>query len=220
MTPNPQTKHADKVGHSILRLQAFHGLGRALAAKPKLLSGETEPQWRRRLSAEHGFSGSHAETARRALRLVSSEGFSTSDIRGLITMSRQHQCENLFFIVWAAMAAPPRSRLALAKRAIQQGWSSRELQRQVTGRFGRRNQLGRLRHIGEGRARLLEQLDGAVNAWLRMAGQLDQPLPGDDAEQSLVESTSPAIARQFRDVRRQMLRLKGSISIQLKKPKN
>ncbi len=73
--------------------------------------------------------------------------------------------------------------------------------------------------MGEGRTRLVEQLDGAANAWLRMTRQLEQAIPGDETEHSLVESLSPAIARQFREVGKQMKRLNEVISKQVKKPR-
>lgn len=167
------TSRAEKVEAAILKIEAFHELGRNLPAG----QDRKEDYGRGIIDDEAGRLHINPDTVRKARVFADpDDGYRREELAELVRLIREEQMEQderlaIFgqtHIIRLLSVHPRQRRAALQRECIRKGWSTSKLEAEIAKRFGTRRQGGRTRRVpANDSAALLTQLEALCERWRR-----------------------------------------------------
>lgn len=166
----PQTRR-QQVAAAVKAVRAFHELGRSLPAKQSHRDG----YGRGTVAVEAGKHGLNPDTVRKARQFADPvSGYTAAEVNALCRSIRDTQ-EGQDGPVFGRthlirlLSVPKKQRAMVQASAIENGWSTAELEAHIATRFGSRRDGGRRRRVPSDVSGVLVQLDGLCEGWRRWA---------------------------------------------------
>jgi hypothetical protein len=175
-----------QVAAAVKAVRAFHELGRSLPAKASHKDGYG--QGTVTLEAEkHGLNPDTVRKARHFADPVS--GYTAAEVNALCRSIREVQEEQDGPVFGRThlirlLSVPKKQRTKVQTAAIENGWSTAELEAHIATRFGSRRDGGRKRRVPSDLPGVLVQLEGLCEGWRRWA-EVVVGYEGDDQERQV-----------------------------------
>jgi hypothetical protein len=177
-TTMSQTRQ-EQVAAAVKAIRAFHELGRSLPVKASHKNGYGQGT----VEAEkHGLNPDTVRKARQFADPVS--GYTVAEANALCRSIRDMQEEQDGPVFGRThlirlLSVPKKQRAKVQTAAIENGWSTADLEAHIATRFGSRRDGGRKRRVPSDLPGLLVQLEGLCEGWRRWA----EVVVGDEDDQ-------------------------------------
>jgi hypothetical protein len=213
----PNAREA-KVLEAIDSIKEFHELGRSLPKKgePKDAYGQGT------MAMEAVTHGMNEDTIRKARQFADPEvGYTLVEVNALCKLIQTVQSEEDRSIfrrthLIRMLTVPKKERNKIQKLAVEAGWSSKELERQIASRFGSRRDGGRKRQAPKDLLGVLTQLEGLCESWQRWVNALDENNNDAQRRSGREQSLLPVgLNRSFAKATRAILTLHDEVNSEL-----
>lgn len=169
-----------QVAAAVKAVRAFHELGRSLPAKASHKDGYGQGT----VTVEAEKHGLNPDTVRKARQFADPvSGYTVAEVNALCRSIRDVQ-EGQDGPVFGRthlirlLSVPKKQRGKVQAAAIENGWSTAELEAHIAARFGSRRDGGRKRRVPSDLPGVLVQLEGLCEGWRRWA----EAVVGDESD--------------------------------------
>lgn len=165
-----QTRRA-LVASAVKNVRAFHELGRSLPAKEPHRDGYGQGT----VATEAERHGLNPDTIRKARQFADPlSGYTVAEVNELCRTIRDVQADQDGPVFGRThlirlLSVPKKERGKVQQSAIENGWSTAELEAHIATRFGSRRDGGRKRRVPADVLGVLAQLEGLCEGWRRWA---------------------------------------------------
>jgi hypothetical protein len=169
-----------QVAAAVKAVRAFHELGRSLPVIASHKNGYGQGT----VTAEAEKYGLNPDTVRKARRFADPvSGYTVAEVNTLCRSIREVQEEQDGAVFGRThlirlLSVPKKQRAKVQTLAIENGWSTAELEAHIAARFGSRRDGGRKRRVPSDLPGVLVQLEGLCEGWRRWA----EAVVGDDSD--------------------------------------
>lgn len=170
-----------QVAATVKAIRAFHELGRSLPAKQSHKDGYGQGT----VTVEAEKHHLNPDTVRKARQFADPvSGYTAAEVNALCRSIREVQEEQDGAIFGRThlirlLSVPKKQRAKVQAAAIENGWSTAELEAHIASRFGSRRDGGRKRRVPSDLPGVLVQLEGLCEGWRRWA----EVVVGDESDQ-------------------------------------
>lgn len=160
-----------QVAAAVKAVRAFHELGRSLPAKASHKDGYGQGT----VTAEAEKHSLNPDTVRKARQFADPvSGYTVAEVNALCRSIRDVQEEQDGAVFGRThlirlLSVPKKQRAKVQAAAIENGWSTAELEAHIATRFGSRRDGGRKRRVPTDLPGVLVQLEGLCEGWRRWA---------------------------------------------------
>ncbi len=160
-----------QVAAAVKAVRAFHELGRSLPAKESHKDGYGQGT----VAVEAEKHGLNPDTVRKARHFADPvRGYTAAEVNALCRTIREVQEEQDGAVFGRThlirlLSVPKKQRAKVQTLAIENGWSTAELEVHIASRFGSRRDGGRKRRVPSDLPGVLVQLEGLCEGWRRWA---------------------------------------------------
>ncbi len=169
-----------QVAAAVKAVRAFHELGRSLPARASHKDGYGQGT----VTVEAEKHGLNPDTVRKARQFADPvSGYTVSEVNALCRSIRDVQEEQDGAVFGRThlirlLSVPKKQRAKVQTLAIENGWSTAELEAHIAARFGSRRDGGRKRRVPSDLSGVLVQLEGLCEGWRRWA----EAVVGDESD--------------------------------------
>lgn len=170
-----------QVAAAVKAIRAFHEFGRSLPAKASHKDGYGQGT----VAVEAERHRLNPDTVRKARQFADPvNGYSAAELNALCRSIREVQEEQEGAVFGRThlirlLSVPKKQREKVQAAAIENGWSTAELEAHIATRFGSRRDGGRKRRVPSDLPGVLVQLEGLCEGWRRWA----EVVVGDESDQ-------------------------------------